>query len=425
MKNSKTIGKAFNLAARDPYVPFEIIAFFLSKLLTHYKKWNLKSCDEFENFMSFAMLGVATRSSPRQEWSQLLLSATDGTVYEILDILAMRENMRPSLATITNSVIFLWRCFFASRAGGSQAPTSMTYDEPYSPTVEVDGDSEEVLYAAGESDEYLKTCSLLQCVDVGGKYTSQYLLLHKMVVARVPTFVLLIESHNHREELRERDAKEHLPLHYAITTCSGNTHLGVKFNNEAMVSIVNDSCVIALLSVCPEAAQYAHPDGRLPLSHLVSPSRKKKPLLKEVEALIHAEPRALATRNVKTRFYPFMEAAATNDRCRYGYWNVRNDEKQRELSVVYTLLRSNPMVLNTFINRHADETLSEGKLSEAEKKVEELSVENMALKKEIEALKQENECLKNELSHASDDGSASKRNASWSPEELDVKKTRL
>lgn len=111
----------------------------------------------------------------------------------------------------------------------------------------------------------------------------------------------------------------------------------------------------------------------------------------------------LVTRNVKSRFYPFMEAASTKD-----------------ATTIYTLLRANPVVVTIFIKPNIHEVYLKEKLAAAEKRVKELVDENKALKEDIEALMQKN----GELNQSREDSSSfvSKRDADWSPKELEASK---
>jgi hypothetical protein len=118
----------------------------------------------------------------------------------------------------------------------------------------------------------------------------------------------------HPQQAAERDSKGCTPLMLAALSLD-TVHPGV---------------ICTLLKFYPEAACMTDNDGRLPIDIIAESSKYDEELW---EALVKAEPRAIDTRDLRDKMFPFM-TAAIGDKS-----NMNN---------VYRLLRSKPHVLSYF-----------------------------------------------------------------------------
>jgi predicted RNase H-like nuclease (RuvC/YqgF family) len=143
-----------------------------------------------------------------------------------------------------------------------------------------------------------------------------------------------------------------------------------------IASDVQKSIFAFLLGRFPDGARFADNDGRLPLALALEASA---PLESVIEPLIAAAPDALVTRDTKTRFWPFLLAAAS----------------EYSLDDALALLKSNPAVL-TF-RRKSEYELEVEQLMSRGIKYEKLQQEKLALEDKVEVLEEENASLKCQL----------------------------
>lgn len=118
----------------------------------------------------------------------------------------------------------------------------------------------------------------------------------------------------HPEQAAERDAKGCTPLMLAALSLD-TVHPGV---------------ICTLLLFYPEAACMTDADGRLPIDIIAESSKYDEELW---EALVKAEPRAVDTRDLRDKMFPFMTAAVGD---------------KSNMNSVYRLLRAKPHVLSYF-----------------------------------------------------------------------------
>ena len=118
----------------------------------------------------------------------------------------------------------------------------------------------------------------------------------------------------HPEHAGERDSKGRTPLMLAALS----------------LDTVQPSVVCTLLQHYPEAACMTDQDGRLPIDIIAEASKYDEEMWK---ALVKAEPRAIDTRDLRDKMFPFMTAAIG---------------KKSNLNSTYRLLRAKPHVLSYF-----------------------------------------------------------------------------
>lgn len=235
------------------------------------------------------------------------------------------------------------------------------------------------------------------------------LVVYDVVCAGLPSIVAWFADKLYPNTLGTRDSQGFLPLHHAIREMVNND-LRVVFGGN--LSIANGSMYKFLVSAFPEAAQYLDVNGRLPLTFLL---HEKTVCLDDAETLMKAEPRALITRDIKTAYYPFMTAAG---RERFKTYYGHRGKSKEGLSLVYMLLRANPLAISSGIKENDHEIYLKKKLAMAESKVTRLEKENATLAAE-------NKKLRSELQSSKNEASAGKRSASTGPPADGAKKARV
>lgn len=163
------------------------------------------------------------------------------------------------------------------------------------------------------------------------------LFLHEVVSYQTQlglTNVVPLAIRLHSDQLSKRDEHGNLPLHIAVSTPVQRSSRQ-RFGRFQAVDAVD-----VLLQAYPQAASIADAKGRLPLFLALEKGRRTWND-GGIQALVTAAPRALATRCVKTHFYPLQLAAAAS----------QGDDDLESLTTVYQLLLAWPPVLQYSTNQ--------------------------------------------------------------------------
>jgi hypothetical protein len=137
--------------------------------------------------------------------------------------------------------------------------------------------------------------------------------LHSMISLACPVHVLLHGLKQFPDELSQRDSLGRTPLHIAAT-------LSPQFPS-------CETIIAALIQLYPEAARMTDTEGRLAIDLAAEHGHSGEVM----ELLVHAEPRAVDTRDLRDKFYPFLAAAL-----------------HANVSTTYYLLRAKPHVISYF-----------------------------------------------------------------------------
>lgn len=125
-----------------------------------------------------------------------------------------------------------------------------------------------------------------------------------------PTIVVRYALEQFSSQASQRDSKGRTPLHIAVTDCQGEV-------------------IFLLADFYPPAARMTDKEGRLPID-LAAEYGKDSHV---VNILIKAEPRAVDTRDLRDKRYPFLSAALS---------------ERSTVSTTYELLRAKPHVISYF-----------------------------------------------------------------------------
>jgi hypothetical protein len=138
--------------------------------------------------------------------------------------------------------------------------------------------------------------------------------LHSLISLGCPTSIVRHALSLYPHQVQERDNHGRTPLMMA-TACMPRK---------------SPSTVCLLLQAHPAAARMTDDDGRLPIDIL---SERPESYDEEVwELMVKAEPRAVDTRDLRDRMFPFMTAALHSN----------------DVNTIYCLLRAKPHVLTYF-----------------------------------------------------------------------------
>lgn len=150
------------------------------------------------------------------------------------------------------------------------------------------------------------------------KYQAQYgrpqfLPLHALVqdhMCRPWNLILMKEfTMRFREQAHMQDVDGNLPLHLILESCT------IEWGRAIAKGYARDTekcheavtrCLQFLLGANPKSASGANGNGRLPLYSAIE--NRNLPFDIVIEPLLNLAPRALLTRDVMTRFYPFVAA---------------------------------------------------------------------------------------------------------------------
>jgi ankyrin repeat protein len=141
-------------------------------------------------------------------------------------------------------------------------------------------------------------------------------LLHSVVELECPPVVVSYALSCHPEQALVRDDQGRTPLHIAASLPS--------ISPEVIYGLVHSEYGH------PMAARMTDSDGRLPIDLAAEHGRDYSD---DVECLLKAEPRAVDTRDLREKMYPFMTAAMS---------------ESHNINTIYSLLRAKPHVLSYF-----------------------------------------------------------------------------
>lgn len=145
-----------------------------------------------------------------------------------------------------------------------------------------------------------------------GEYT--FRMVHAVIALNCSPAIVAHALSLHPEQAGERDSKGCTPLTLAALS----------------LEKVHPAVICTLLKEYPEAACMTDADGRLPIDIIAESSKYDEELW---EALVKAEPRAVDTRDLRDKMFPFMTAAVGD---------------KSNMNSVYRLLRAKPHVLSYF-----------------------------------------------------------------------------
>jgi hypothetical protein len=163
----------------------------------------------------------------------------------------------------------------------------------------------------------------------------QFLPLHAAVQGRLcrPWNLVVMRDllRRYGEQAREKDNDGNLPLHLFLESCTIERDRAIErgYAKDAIeYQFAVTLCLCWLLEANPQAANQTNGEGRLPL-HLAIENRS---LFHDtaVAPLLDLAPRALLTRDIKSRLYPFANAAVG---------------ATANLDVTFNLLQRDPTVL--------------------------------------------------------------------------------
>jgi hypothetical protein len=220
------------------------------------------------------------------------------------------------------------------------------------------------------------------------------------------SFLLSLALKLYPDQVRTRDARGRLPLHYIVAHYP-HAHICERCSNEGC----SDDCPATdILQLFPDGAKSSDVDGKLPLAlalesyesvseyapyqfgNVIVQNEKKvcwfshadafesmmsmHPLFKDagiieeriIDPLIQAAPTALKTRDVKTGFYPFQTAAA------HG----------APVNVIYKMLRQRPDVLKNMEMSDSEQLRQENTM--LRKRVKEQEAAMLKLQRQLKAL---------------------------------------
>mmetsp|Transcript_7695 Transcript_7695/g.10992 ORF Transcript_7695/g.10992 Transcript_7695/m.10992 type:complete len:406 (-) Transcript_7695:379-1596(-) len=141
-------------------------------------------------------------------------------------------------------------------------------------------------------------------------------MLHSVIELECPPAVVSYALHCHPEEALIRDNRGRTPLHIAASLPS--------ISPEVIYDLVQSE------DGYPAAARMTDSDGRLPIDLAAENGRDYSD---DVECLLKAEPRAVDTRDLREKMFPFMTAAMG---------------ETHNINTIYSLLRAKPHVLLYF-----------------------------------------------------------------------------
>ena len=139
-------------------------------------------------------------------------------------------------------------------------------------------------------------------------------MVHAVIALDCPPVVIAHAVKLYPQQACERDSKGRTPLMVAALS-SDRTH---------------PSVICTLLKCHPESACMTDDDGRLPIDIIAEASQYDEELW---EAIVKAEPRAVDTRDLRDKMFPFLTAAIG---------------EKSNVNTVYCLLRAKPHVLSYF-----------------------------------------------------------------------------
>lgn len=217
-------------------------------------------------------------------------------------------------------------------------------------------------------------------------------LVHAMIRARLPLFLVWLAVKLYPNQIKERDSKGRIPLHWACLLNNRNSHedFKIKFKEGGALSRVSKNRVVDLtLNAFPEGATYADVEGVVPLVSLLDLEYTSWTLnswtQRCVLAVMKQAPEALTSRNIKNFMLPFMTAACIHDQ-NTTMANTKGEEKQmlqRKLDMTYALLRQDPSVVSLGVNETLHEKYLQKKLAEEKDKSKRLEMELEKLKVEM------------------------------------------
>lgn len=139
-------------------------------------------------------------------------------------------------------------------------------------------------------------------------------MVHSVIALNCSPAIVAHALKLHPEQAGERDSKGCTPLMLAALS----------------LDTVHPAVICTLLKFYPEAACMTDADGRLPIDIIAESSKYDEELW---EALVKAEPRAVDTRDLRDKMFPFMTAAVGD---------------KSNMNTVFRLLRAKPHVLSYF-----------------------------------------------------------------------------
>lgn len=139
-------------------------------------------------------------------------------------------------------------------------------------------------------------------------------MVHAVIALNCSRAIVAHALKLHPNQAAERDSKGCTPLMLAALSLD-TVHPGV---------------ICTLLQFYPDAACMTDIDGRLPIDIIAESSKYDEVMW---EALVKAEPRAIDTRDLRDKMFPFMTAAVGD---------------KSNMNTVYCLLRAKPHVLSYF-----------------------------------------------------------------------------
>lgn len=214
---------------------------------------------------------------------------------------------------------------------------------------------------------------------VKSQFLHRLLMVHARVFplpsSLIQTAIQLSQPHT----CKELDCDNHTPLIVAISqnlnsrpsicgrtvTCSGHKKSSINIenqNNTTKEETTNRAAlpILALLSKQPDLSRITNQKGRLPLHLAIEQGQLWSD--RTLQALISNEPRAIHTRDVESRLYPFMQAAVG---------------EKSDMDTVFELLWMNPLLARGL----ADDGKNEENVKGSKRKGEDyLSVENGKLR---------------------------------------------
>lgn len=239
---------------------------------------------------------------------------------------------------------------------------------------------------------------LVKCTIRNGpaKSVEELPLIHHLIQLRVPVFIVYLAAKVYPEQVRLRDQKGRIPLHWAAIQNNKDSQEGcdVRFNDCFKFNVEGIRPVEVLFDCLPEGATYFDREGCLPLHLLLNLEYESYTdnqwTRRCVVALAKQAPQGLIRRTRLDFMLPFMTAASLHD-CHTVSARYKGEEQNmllRKQDLCYELLRANPSVVASGISESAQEKYLKRRLTEAHSEIEGLKQRQNALLNEIARLEQ-------------------------------------